>query len=265
MKSFPRSFRKNLVLITGLSLLVTLLVWWFRPRLYRATATAVPASVYRNDRAGIFSREISALYPALGTAEDLDNALAVSRLGSLYVQLVEEFSLIPAWELDPSDPRSVSKAARKLAKRSEVIRSDFGALQVSVLDTDPARSADLSNALMDKINKLLSQRQNSYNREVLQAVRKEMHRLDSLPGKDSVSSEVLRQYRELELQYSLMDEMEPRALEMLEIAGKPAWPDQLPLWQWLLATGLLSSGLVMAYYLLLQNRNFPTDDSPLPS
>lgn len=154
------------------------------PKLYLATATALPTNSATADRARIFGANAEALYPELGTADELDKLEGTARLDTLYRAAVGQHNLVTAYGLNGAGPGAVDEATRRLKKRTEIRRTGYGELQVKVWDQDGTRSAAVANALMQNLNDLHRRAANANNEAVLAQLKSDYKRkneeLDSL-------------------------------------------------------------------------------------
>lgn len=143
------------------------------PKLYLATATALPANSATTDRARIFGANIEALYPELGEAEELDKLEGTAQLDTVYIAASRDLLLGNAYD-----------AAMRLKSRTDVRRTGYGELQIRVWDEDKTSAAALANALMQHLNDLHRRARNANNKAVLAQLATDYQRkrreLDSL-------------------------------------------------------------------------------------
>jgi hypothetical protein len=116
---------KQTLLIVVLSFGAVILALYLRPAKYLSVATALPASSYAADKASIFNNNIQSLYPALGTAEDLDMIVGTAQLDTIYIAVAEDFNLPDHYKTEEQGRAAIIKAAYLLKSDTKVTRSDF--------------------------------------------------------------------------------------------------------------------------------------------
>jgi uncharacterized protein involved in exopolysaccharide biosynthesis len=216
--------------ILGTSLLVALAAWvstLFAEKEYLSTATALPANSLLTDRARIFNNSIQALYPELGTVDELDRLEGTGKLDTIYIAAANKHNLAGHYDIEQNGEEGY-KAAVQLKKNSKVVRTGFGELQVKVWDRDRNLAAALANTLMHSIDTLHQQLQMDNSRTVLQRLRQTYAQLtfgDSAAIATPYNKDA-DQYRQLIQQYELSLQTAPRALLQVEPARPSLWPDK---------------------------------------
>lgn len=231
---------KLIALITVLATVIALIVSFFSPKKYLATATALPANSMTADKARIFNENIEALYSEFGTADELDKLEGTGKLDTLFIAAAEEFKLDEHYKIGATD-ESIYDAAIKLKKDSRISRSGYGELKVRVWDRDKQFCAQLANFLMKKIQVLHQHLQNQTNLSVLEKT-KEVYALkqkefiqltDSVKfitahGQARLSSltEQLQSYEKMIDQYQFAASTNAPVLLVVEPARPALWPDR---------------------------------------
>src|SRR6266508_301439 len=144
---------KQIFSLVIISIVLTAVIVFFIPKRYLGRATALPAPAYAADKAGVFSQNIQELYSALGSPDDLDRILGTARLDTVYKAVDKQLNLAEHYSIK-KDTASLQKAARLLRKRTRVIKTDYGQLQVKVWDVDRSLAADMANAIIEKLQKI---------------------------------------------------------------------------------------------------------------
>src|SRR5688572_7634840 len=110
---------KLLLALTLTATLLALIISLLRPKEYLSTVTALPANSMLGDKARIFNSNIEALYPEIGTADELDRIEGTARLGTIYLAMVNEFNLAPHYGMDQQSPKDNYRAALTLKKKTD--------------------------------------------------------------------------------------------------------------------------------------------------
>jgi uncharacterized protein involved in exopolysaccharide biosynthesis len=257
---------KQMLSIITISLVAAAVILYFLPSKYLSISTALPASSYSVDKASIFSENIQSLYPAVGEPDDLDKIIGTAQLDTVYIAVAGEFNLYDHYKVAELGDAALSKAAWLLKLNTRVIKSDFGELRVKVWDTDKNLAPQLANAIMDKLQAIHEDLQNSNNISILKNIRvgkeKLQSELDSIPLANTEKYAVtraalsaqLQQYEKLINQYQLMIESKTPVLIILEkarVSGKADKPKRLEI---LIATFVLSLLFAFLLALLLERR-----------
>lgn len=210
--------------------LVTGLALWLTPSLYKSESTSVASSVFASDPARLFNPQIQHLYSPLGSSDQLDLLVGTGKLDTVYRPLVRNLNLIDHYSISRTDPKAFQKAVKKIKKRTEIFKSDYGELKVRVWDEDPVLAAALANALTAQLDGLHRDLMNRQNQETWSALQRASLRLetlrDSMPGEYAHQQGVYRQWID---QYALLLEQRPPAIHILDPASVSVSPDK-PEW-----------------------------------
>jgi len=267
---------KKILLVILVSLVCVAGVLFIKPKEYLAVATALPASSYAADKGAVFNENIEALYPGLGTSDELDKILGTAQLDTIYKTLVDSFSL--AKDYSGSGVNAREMAAEKLRRNSRVIKSDYGELKVKVWHADPQKAAGISNAMMELLQRIHQRVQNE-NSVVMLSNLKVIHEKklaelfalqqnargfktpaainDSMkyqPENLVVLNEQIQQYAKLIGEYELIVNANPKVLLIVENASVPSRPDRPDILTWLLATAFASFIFAFLTALVLERK-----------
>ena len=255
--------------IVGLAVVtavVTSIVAWFIPERYSSVTTALPAPAYAADKGSVFSENLQELYSALGTPDDLDKIVGTADLDTVYSGAVHEFSLAAHYRFQHNNSGD-ERAVKLLRKRTVVMKTDYGELQVKCSDEDALMAASLANAIMQQLQLIHQRVQNANNTWILDRINIEVVNeeaafrslTDSLQtATDPISQQLmsnrrsgmLQQLADLQRlagQYRLMVASRPESLIIVEHASpstQPAFPRKWDLILMAAAVGLVFGFLV---------------------
>ena len=261
---------KQIVLIVILSLLAMSAVLYFLPAKYLSTTTTLPASTYLKDKASIFGNNIQQLYPAMGLPDDLDMIVGTGQLDTVYIAVAKDFNLYDHYKTAERGDAAVIKAAFVLKSNAKVIKSDFGELKVKVWDTDKNLAPQLADAIINKLQSIHQDIQNSTNISTLASLEAGKGKLQSqverlrnardsgvaghVANERRNLSEQVQQYEKLIGQYQLMVDSRSPVLIIVEKARASSWPDKPKKVLLLTATFVLSVLFALLLALLLEKR-----------
>jgi LPS O-antigen subunit length determinant protein (WzzB/FepE family) len=264
---------KQIAGLVILTLIVAAVVVYATPKQYVGMSTALPAPTYAADKAGVFSQNLQVLYPSLGTPDDLDMILGTSHLDTVYTAIARAFDLASYYGTG-HDADAVQRAGSILKEKTKVNKSDYGELKVKVWDGDRNKAADLTNAVMEKLQEVHQDVQAANNAMMLQKIRDEYgkkqdeYRLlhDSVPvkpgeGEAQINAakmtallQQLQEYEKLSNEYQLMVNAKPQALVIIEKATPPLWADKPRPKETLIAAAVLGFFFATFLALILERR-----------
>ena len=249
ISSILRHQWKTLIIVVGIAMLLATAYTWFKTPEYLSVSTALPSSVYANDRSRLFNENIQILYSDLGTADELDVIAASGQLDTVYLAVTDEFNLFDHYQ--SKQPNAREKSAEILKDKSKVLKTGNGELKVSVWDTDSNLAPQLANAIMNQLQRIHTEVRNAGNEHMIKRLRIS---LDSSLMLDGMNAEEMkaRQEKNARLQkllteYELISESKTPALLVIEKARPAIRPDRPRCLQILIGTFIFS---VMISFLL---------------
>lgn len=100
---------------------------------------------------GAVSNSNSYIY---GTDSDLDRLFSLSTSSEVYNYLIKKYDLYTHYEIDPKSEKAQARIRLKLNKLYKTLKTEYGAINLSVEDKDPILARDMANDARDKINEL---------------------------------------------------------------------------------------------------------------
>jgi hypothetical protein len=169
---------KQIAGVVILSVLVVGIITFLKPKEYLSVSTAVPASSYSADRSSVFNENIQALYSTLGSADDLDRIVGTGELDTVYLAVADALNLADHYKIGPGNTAKAN-AATRLKVNTRVVKSAYGELKVKVWDKNTQMAAQLSNAVMEKLNSIHQSVQNENNIAALQNMKNARARISA--------------------------------------------------------------------------------------
>lgn len=267
-------WRKQIISLVIATTVIAIIIVFCIPKKYLGVSTALPAPSFATDKTGVFSQNLQAVYSAFGSPDDLDKILGTARLDTVYIAVAEKLDLAKHYNIgnDESDP--VRKAAVYLKKKTKVIRTDYGELQVKVWDKNKIFAASMSNAIMGKLQGIHQDVQTANNEMMLAKINDEYSEekleyqklLDSLQHttseavKDLLSIQKtsllqqMQEYEQLSKKYKLMVDARPQALIIIENATPPLKADKPDPLQVIICAAILGFFFALVTALVLEKR-----------
>jgi uncharacterized protein involved in exopolysaccharide biosynthesis len=250
-----------------LSTAIATVIVFLLPNKYLATTTALAASPYANDKSSVFNNNIQALYPSVGTSDELDIILSTAQLDTLFISVSEQLDLGNQYKMKEKGIASLTKAASLLKKDTRIQKGDYGELKIRVWHEDNHLVPQIANALAEKLQKIHQDIQNQSNISTLNSIASAksriQNRLDSFDASGKPATIALKdqllQYENLYNEYSLMVERNPPALIIVERARLAEWPDKPNRVVIIVATLVLSFLFSFLVIVILERRNMKTN------
>jgi hypothetical protein len=239
-------------------------------------ATALPAPAYASDKTAVFGQNLQELYSALGTPDELDNILGTAHLDTVYIAVAVKLNLQEHYVTGSNDFESIQKAAWLLKKRTRVIKTDYGELQVKTWDTDKSFAAVMANAIMEKLQKIYQDVETANNEIMLSKINSELENSkseyqklhDSIGHVDVTSAtaqllsarqtsllQQVQEYEKILNQYKLMVDARPQALIIVEKARPALKVDEPKAVQVIALTAVLSLFFGLLAAVILERRS----------
>lgn len=190
-------YRYYILFLVAFAMALALVISWLTPKMYLATATALPASSYVNDRSRIFNENLEALYSSLGNPDDLDYVIGTAKLDTLYLSVADSLQLPSHYEVKETGPAARLKAANRLRNNTRVQKSPYGELKVMAWDKDPRFAAALANAIMKKLGDMHRDLQSASNRTTLSSLEQQAMREPGDADQQAVIKRLIQEYRTL--------------------------------------------------------------------
>ena len=89
-----------------------------------------------------------------GNDNDLDRLFSISTSSELYNSLIEKHDLYKHYDIDPESKKAQARIRLKLTELYQTLKTEYGAINLSVEDKDPVLARDMANDARDMINEL---------------------------------------------------------------------------------------------------------------
>ena len=139
---------KNQILIAafGATLLAGVYSFFFMDDYYKSYATLYPINLAYNDRAAIFNLEHSDYY---GSKEDVNRILTISQSGPVESYIISKYKLAEHYKIDTTKKYWRTKVQKEFESNYKSIKTDQGAVELSILDTKPEVAMNIINDIID--------------------------------------------------------------------------------------------------------------------
>ena len=161
--------RKRIVLITGIATVLTALLSLLLPNIFQAKSIIFPASPNSTSRDVLFGGATNAY--VFGGTEDMDRVLSIANSKDLEDKLIEQLDLYTHYEVERDAKNSTHRVRSLLKENYAAQKNEFGVIEITFLDKDPAFAALTANTAVENIDLIISEFINSNRAEVLDIYR----------------------------------------------------------------------------------------------
>ncbi len=151
------SIRKNLksiLLFTSICIMTALIALFFVTPLYKSTTLFVAANTSLVDKGRFYNQNLQGLYAFTGGEDELEVLYSISKLDTIYYQLVDAYDLISFYKISEGEPSERRfKAMIEIKNDIEVLRTANKQIQLTLFTKSPLLSSQIINTLVVNINK----------------------------------------------------------------------------------------------------------------
>lgn len=139
---------KNQILIATVAatLIAAGYSWFFMKDYYKSYATLYPINLAYNDRSAIFNLEHIDYY---GSKEDVNRVLTIAQSGPIENFIIYGYDLAGHYEIRKDEKFWKTKVRKEFEGNYKAIKTDQGAIELSIYDTDPKLAVDMINDIIN--------------------------------------------------------------------------------------------------------------------
>jgi tyrosine-protein kinase Etk/Wzc len=123
--------------------------WFFMDDYYKSLATIYPINLAYGDRAAVFNMDHVEYY---GTKEDVNRVLTISQSGPIEGYIIQKYKLAEHYKIDTTKKYWKTKVQKEFESNYKAIKTDQGAIEISLFDTDPKLAMDIINDVINVID-----------------------------------------------------------------------------------------------------------------
>jgi len=147
-------WKKNIAIFTVLATIATAIFsWFFMDDYYLSYARYYPINLAYTDRAYMFS-ETGADIPFYGDKDDANRVLEIAKSAELAQYIINKYDLATHYEVDTTKKFWRTKVIKKYDSRYKAMKTEQGAIEISILDTDPKLAKDIMDDYLVKIDEI---------------------------------------------------------------------------------------------------------------
>lgn len=151
----------------------------FIPSKYRSTVILYPAatSTISQSLLAVNRNPMQKGILDFGVDEETEQMLQILNSNRIRDRIIEEFNLEQHYGIKPNTKYRLSKLHRKYENNITFKRTEFMAVKISVLDTDPKIAADIANRIADLLDSTRNEIQQERAKKAYEVVKKQYFKL----------------------------------------------------------------------------------------
>lgn len=162
--------RKILLIVTGTVAIVSIIISLVITPMYKASVILFPAPAASIAQSLISSTNSYKVASPFGEEEEVEQLLQVLHSDEIMQRLVKKYDLMSHYEIKPSEKYAQSKLAAKYKSNLTFKRTQYMAIEISVLDKCPETATNIANDCTNLIDTVLNKMQKTRAREALAIV-----------------------------------------------------------------------------------------------
>jgi uncharacterized protein involved in exopolysaccharide biosynthesis len=141
-------------LVVGVTVVVTLgaaVISMLLPEYYRAVTIVFPYSPRTSDPRTLFFED--GVSEVFGSKEDVDRIISIGRSKQMTRHMIKILRLDRHYDIDSTSKAFRTKLEKEWEENVDIVRNDLGAIEIRVLDTDPATASIIANTMVHELDK----------------------------------------------------------------------------------------------------------------
>jgi uncharacterized protein involved in exopolysaccharide biosynthesis len=176
---FLYKWRKPLLWVIAVAIVGSTIVSLLLTNKYRSTVIMYPAATNAISQA-LLTQNRSSMQKGIldfGVDEETEQILQILHSNRIRDRIIEEFGLEQHYGINPESKYRLSKLRRQYENNISFRRTEFMAIRISVLDTDPNYAADIANRISDLLDSTKSQIQHERAKKAFEIVKSQYFKL----------------------------------------------------------------------------------------
>lgn len=145
---------KPILIVTIMAAILSVGYALMKPNKYKASTVFLPTNPNMVDKQIYSKIEIERPMWIFGGKGEMDRALALAKSKRMIDYAIDEFDLYKLYKVKPEEKKARLKVEEKFEKSYQVIRNSDNFIELSIIDKEPERSADMANNMRDKLDKM---------------------------------------------------------------------------------------------------------------
>lgn len=140
------NWRKAIITMLLIALAASSVVALLLPDYFKSVNTFYVSNPAINDRQMVFREQSNgAVTDYFGVEQDVDRALAIAKSSPVTEYMIRKYNLGMHYKIDSTRKYNKTKVREEFKDNSNIIRTELGAVQVTIWDTDNKLAAQMAN------------------------------------------------------------------------------------------------------------------------
>ena len=130
--------------------------WFFMDDYYMSYVRLYPINMAYTDRSTMFNTTGGVDIPYFGDKDDVNRVMTTANSLELYQMLIDKYDLVKHYKIDTTKKYWKTKVKEEFESNYKVIKTEQGAIEISIMDTDPLLAKKMIEdavAKTDEINR----------------------------------------------------------------------------------------------------------------
>jgi tyrosine-protein kinase Etk/Wzc len=169
--------RKPLLIFTGITFLVSVIVSLLITPLYLSTAIVFPAA--SSNVSFSEQRNVKAAAMDFGEEEQAEQLVQILQSARIKDRIVMKYNLLAHYDIDASESNKNYKLNQAYNDHFTFTRTRYGSIQIDVLDKDPVKAAKMANDIVDLIDTVKNEMINERTKPAFEINKRKMIQLEN--------------------------------------------------------------------------------------
>ena len=164
-------YKKQLIITTAIGAIIAIIVSFLITPLYRYTVVLYPAPSLSISQELIATKDAAKKESMYGEDKETEQILQVLNSDMLRAKIINKYNLWEHYDIDSTNVKYPNdKMMKKMQKRISYKRTEYMAVEISVLDANPDTAALIANDIATLIDTVMNQMEHKRAKEALQIV-----------------------------------------------------------------------------------------------
>ncbi len=246
-------WKKQIILFTLVAAIVSIIITMpsIMPPYYRSISKFYLSNPSSTDRSALFNEKEVAGVNLFGNKEDINRFLTILNSYPVINSVIEKYNLGKHYKIEADQPELFKYYTQKqFYNQFNAVRNDYGAIEVSVVDTDNKLAAKIVQDIVDQSDSIYREILLQNKTTVIQLLNNQIE--SKKASSEPIASEELTKLISLRDQYAVSSSKDFKTLYIIE-NPTPAVKKMKPVrWLILLSTTILALVLSSIVALLLE-------------
>jgi uncharacterized protein involved in exopolysaccharide biosynthesis len=176
---FLYKWRKPLFWVVIIAMIGSVIISLTLTEKYKSTLIMYPAATSNISQALLVQNRPATQKSILdfGVEEETEQMLQILHSNRIRDRIIEQFNLEEHYEIDPETKYRLTKLHRQYENNISFKRTEYMAVKITVLDTDPQHAADIANAIAELLDSTKNEIQKVRARRAYEIVRDQYYNL----------------------------------------------------------------------------------------